>query len=269
MKVLLLTTFAFLLLNNAGAEVRPEYSGAWYSPDQSGHGLSIEVLDETRSVAFWYTYTQDGHPTFLLADGVNTGNEILAKVYHHEGMIWGEFDPASLQQQEWGTLGIVFHDCMSASLNWDFTMSGYGSGSLPLSRLSFIQGMGCNETGGPDQQATPLMAELAGDWSAYWDAIHEGPGLTATLQDDGLLRFSAYHEGYLVCSWEGSLEIAEGTALIKGTFGTKQCLYTMSSDEVTGIYVPLAEHGGERITLKGYAEGIDNGLEKFTLHLIR
>ena len=54
-----------------GFNVRPSWSGAWYNPDQSGHGISVEVLDDERTAFFWYTYDLDGNPVWLTARGVN------------------------------------------------------------------------------------------------------------------------------------------------------------------------------------------------------
>ena len=45
--------------------VRPSWSGAWFNPDQSGHGISVEILDDERTVIFWYAYDLDGKPTWL------------------------------------------------------------------------------------------------------------------------------------------------------------------------------------------------------------
>ena len=90
-----ITTVLLLLFSSlAKSDVRPEHSGAWYNSAQPGHGFSIEVINSERSSVFWYVYDTVGNPIFLFADGENFDNQIQAKVYYYEGMIWGIFDPA-------------------------------------------------------------------------------------------------------------------------------------------------------------------------------
>ena len=69
MKVFIFVLAVFIHSGSALAEVRPEYSGSWYNPDQSGHGFSVEVLSTERSIAYWFTYDPFGNPIFLYADG--------------------------------------------------------------------------------------------------------------------------------------------------------------------------------------------------------
>ena len=52
--LLLLVTF-----NVSAIDIKPSLSGSWYNPDQDGHGLSIEVLDENRTLVYWYVYHPD------------------------------------------------------------------------------------------------------------------------------------------------------------------------------------------------------------------
>jgi hypothetical protein len=127
-------------------QVRPEHSGSWYNPEQSGHGFSIEVISQERSIAFWYTYDQEGKPIFLFADGTNIENEIQATVYYFEGMIWGEFEPDDNQRQEWGTLEIEFHDCQNATLTYNPTMPGFSAGEMPLFHLASNEHLRCGES---------------------------------------------------------------------------------------------------------------------------
>lgn len=146
----------------AGAEnVRPSWSGAWFNPDQSGHGINVEILDDERTVFFWYTYDLDGKPTWLLAEGVN--NDILltglfipfmrveATAYHYEGMIFGEFDPTTKTRQEWGTiiLDFPYWECNRAHMEWFPTMAGFTQGSTDLERLTSLYRLDCVEPQDP------------------------------------------------------------------------------------------------------------------------
>ena len=142
--------FFVVLSHTAFSDVRPEYSGAWFNPDQSGHGFSIDVISAERSLAFWYAYDPFGNPIFLYAEGVNVGNRIEAQVYVFQGMVWGDFDPDTNQSFDWGTLTITFHDCGNATLEYDSILeyeSGetFGSGQMPLTHLASIDDFRCSD----------------------------------------------------------------------------------------------------------------------------
>lgn len=54
--------------------LEPEHSGAWYDPDNSGHGITLHVWDGG-AVYWWFSYEQTGS-TWLMSnvftDGIHT-----------------------------------------------------------------------------------------------------------------------------------------------------------------------------------------------------
>lgn len=132
-------------------EINPNLSGSWYNHDQSGHGLSIEVMSSETTVIYWYVYNPDGTPTFLIAIGENQeGGRVQAVAYHNTGMVWNEFNPATRTETEWGTITVDFSDCNSGSLSWQAHELGvqaipYGFGSTPITRLVAIDRTKCAE----------------------------------------------------------------------------------------------------------------------------
>jgi hypothetical protein len=150
--------------------VRPSWSGAWFNADQSGHGISVEVLDDERTIFFWYTYDLEGNPVWLVADGVNsdlllTGMltpfiRVEATAYIFEGMIFGDFDPATMDHQEWGTiiLDFPYWACNVARMEWFPTMEGFAHGSTDLERLTSLYELDCVD-----------MQDKAGNWEVQLD----------------------------------------------------------------------------------------------------
>ena len=150
MNKIILTLALLFFSQSVLAEIRPEFTGSWYNPNQSGHGLSIEVLSAERSLAYWYTYDPFGNPIFLYSEGTNIGNRIQAKVYLLQGMVFGEFNPTTNNLYDWGTLTITFHSCSSATLDYQSTLEypsgeSFGSGQIPLVRLASIEGYKCSD----------------------------------------------------------------------------------------------------------------------------
>ena len=124
--------------SSLGAQILPEYSGSWYNRDQDGHGLNIEVIDEERAIAYWYTYTFGGSPTWFLLDGVNVDNRVEATVYMFDNMFWGLFDPVGLNRQEIRSATIEFSDCDNARMA--YSKGNFGEGELPLQRKNYFAG---------------------------------------------------------------------------------------------------------------------------------
>jgi len=134
------------------------HSGAWYDPEQPGHGLTIEVVSPERVVVFWNTFDPQGNPVWLYIDGAIEGNKVLGKAYYVDGMVWGAFDPSSRNVRSWGTVTLEFNDCNSAKLVWDSELPEYGQGQLPLARLTSIYGVACHE----------LTNEIFGYYDVVW-----------------------------------------------------------------------------------------------------
>ena len=220
MKILVPITLLFFC-SSISAQILPEYSGSWYNRDQNGHGLSIEVIDDERTIAYWQTYSLIGSSMWLFFDGVNVSNRVEATVYSFDNMFWGDFDPVELKQIEIGTATIEFSDCDHVRLA--YSLGYYGEGEIPLDRLTHIAGLNCNEVG-----------KLAGNWLATTYSDGQDFWVETTVHDDG--TFIIYDA--MACIWEGQITVInEATGTLAATFGTDTCGWNVPSFEMTGIYV--------------------------------
>ena len=155
----LLAVISILFAGSALAkDMLPGHSGAWYNPEQSGHGLSVEVISSKRAVVFWYTFDPRGNPVWLYIDGAIEGNVVLGDAYYLDGMIWGQFDPSTKIMQSWGTVNLEFSDCNYAEVVWDSEFPEYGQGQLPLIRLTSIYGVACHQ----------FTSEMLGYFDVVW-----------------------------------------------------------------------------------------------------
>ena len=225
MKVIfaLLLVFSSVSVFGDSKNIRPSYSGAWYNIDQPGHGINVEVLDDENTIFFWYTYDQDGKPFWLHAQGVNSEITLLliphirveATAYYHEGMIWGEFDPLTNTQQEWGTIVLDFpySECHRAHMEWFPTMEGFTQGATDLVRLTSLYELDCVESQGLD-----------GTWEVQfgYDAEVRYPvEVVETLNPEtGMMDLLFEFYDLDGCLWSG--EIASGWGLIYADWGN-QC----------------------------------------------
>lgn len=126
-------------------DINSTLSGSWYNPLQDGHGLSVEVLTDNRTVIYWFVYNPDGTPTFLITVGQNNGASTSGDTYVQSGMKFGDFDPDDVTREVWGTVTLSFQDCDTAQLDYSSTDEQFGSGSIPMTRLVSIDALKCKD----------------------------------------------------------------------------------------------------------------------------
>jgi len=150
MGVIMKTIFSVLFLlfcqSSFGMEIDKRLSGSWYNPVQDGHGINVEVLNDNKTVVYWYVYHTDGTPMFLTTVGTNTGDTTAGTTKYHTGMQFGSFNPIDRQQIPWGTASVTFHDCTNATLQYQADDPAYGGGTIPMERLTFVHGLKCSDS---------------------------------------------------------------------------------------------------------------------------
>jgi hypothetical protein len=138
---------AVIVRASPGFAIGPGITGCWYDPDQSGHGLFVEVLPGNRFLAAWFTFTPDGTGqswftgvgTYYLSD-----QAAITDVELPTGGRWiPNFDPGQIKANPWGTLQFFFSDCNHGWVAFD-SVYGYGtSGGMKLARLTQPLGLSC------------------------------------------------------------------------------------------------------------------------------
>lgn len=129
-------------------------SGNWYDASQSGHGFELEFTSQPSDtpgqnalVAYWYVYTPDGSgQNWIFAYGGYdaTSNTVAVPAYLFGGAKFPPlFDPNAVTQTAWGTLTFTFTDCNNGVASWTSNVAGYGSGSLPITRITNVAGTVC------------------------------------------------------------------------------------------------------------------------------
>jgi plastocyanin len=135
-------------------------SGNWFNPAQGGHGFQLEFTNQADGgipsqkelVAIWFVYTPDGSgQNWIYAQGPydSTRNTVSvpATIFHGTKFPFplSNFDPNALLGSlgDWGDVTFTFSDCNNGTATWNSTVSGYGNGTIPLQRLTSIQGTSC------------------------------------------------------------------------------------------------------------------------------
>ncbi|HET8898551.1 MAG TPA: plastocyanin/azurin family copper-binding protein [Rhodanobacteraceae bacterium] len=123
-------------------------SGAWYDPEQSGHGFSLEFTQSNNTlVAIWFAFAPDGSgPYWIYGEGpydTSKSTVTIPAILLTGAAFPPNFNKADVVKTPWGTMTFSFSDCNTAEVSWESTLSGYGNGTLPLVRLSQIAGTEC------------------------------------------------------------------------------------------------------------------------------
>jgi murein DD-endopeptidase MepM/ murein hydrolase activator NlpD len=114
-------------------------SGTWYDPQQSGHGLLLQVASvggQRLLLATWYAF-HEGKQIWLSGAGPISGdNAEVALVSSTGGRFPPAFNPGDVVHQPWGTARFERIDPQHMRLRWDATAAGFEDGEMLLQRLT-------------------------------------------------------------------------------------------------------------------------------------
>ena len=129
----------------ASGTIGPAFTGTWYDPTQSGHGLFVEVLRDNRLFVGWFTFNPAGtQQAWFVGVGTYSGNTAtITPVSLPTGGRWiPNFDPNQIVNNLWGTLTFTFTDCNHGKVDFNSVL-GYGTGNMNLTRLTQPAGLTC------------------------------------------------------------------------------------------------------------------------------
>jgi hypothetical protein len=124
------------------------FTGAWYDPNQSGHGIMLEVLSDNRLLAYWFSFDPDGYSQVWFGGVGAIDNDLaIVGVDMSRGGRWiPNFDPSQFSLLSWGSLMFQFSDCNHGRVDFtaDNSFTSYGSGHMDLTRLTMPAGLACD-----------------------------------------------------------------------------------------------------------------------------
>ncbi len=128
---------AIAKITGGGETTAANYSGAWFTPSESGWGISIAKGDSGTYGVSFYHFTQDHQPIwYLLVNPAFNGTTLSGTFYRFSGAWLGEpYSNVPLSSTPAGTGTITFTSPTTAT--FAYTIDGAGSFTKSLSRLSF------------------------------------------------------------------------------------------------------------------------------------
>jgi len=120
-------------------------SGLFYNPANDGHYVTIQRLHDDTALVIWNTFDENGVPAWLYGVGAVSGQSIhVGQVGRNSGgKLLPGGDVVGSHAALWGTIDVSLSDCYNAKLNYNSTDPNFGSGSTPLTRLAFLDGVNC------------------------------------------------------------------------------------------------------------------------------
>ncbi len=133
-----------------GRPIRQEaqYSGAWYDPQRSGEGFTVQVLEDDTALVYWFSYDTDGARRWFFGQGeLVDGSWVFPTLWTTSGPSFGAgFDPGALDQRAWGRLELDL-SCDGGEARWTTGETGFPDGSMPLVQLTRMDGPACPTEG--------------------------------------------------------------------------------------------------------------------------
>lgn len=121
-------------------------SGSYYDPARSGEGVFVQYQPDGTAVLVFYGYTPRGQQFWAIAGSTSiAGDTLTAQMLYPAGTsrFGSRFVSGEVDLQPWGTMRLRHTGCNSATLSYEATVEGYGSGSYDYVRLTAIEGADC------------------------------------------------------------------------------------------------------------------------------
>jgi hypothetical protein len=191
------------------------YSGLWFDPERAGEGIHLEILDADRAQLYFYTYPGEGvagEQAWLSAGGQIVPGGIMFDQVTRPLRTVAADGTTTFVHQPWGRMQLSFESCDRGHLRWQGP-PGWGTGEVPLIRLSALQGLGCDSTEPPPPQTS----------GAWFDPALTGSGFLVQQLGNGrswVGWFDAGTDG--VQSWaENTIEPGVSPLVLYRRVGTR------------------------------------------------
>lgn len=141
-------TATYAVTGDPGFQIGQAVTGSWFDPSQSGHGFDLQVLatQPPQLLATWLVFDANGKPAWITGTGPILGSEAVVQAAQISGpgaFFPPHFNSSRVSAAYWGSLTFSFSDCNTGVVNWVSSDSSYGSGSLPITRLTQPAGISC------------------------------------------------------------------------------------------------------------------------------
>lgn len=160
--------------NQLSTQIKPA-AGLWYNPIRDGHGIDLQHAGDNMFI-IWYTYNDDGTPTWYLASGAYSSDWTATL----NAFTW-DASTRTTTVEEKGTVNIVFENARVSTFSWD--LDGR-IGSEPFQYFAYSGG-----------------STIKQHTSAYYDPADSGWGVSVSTQGNVLVSIIFYYDETGAAKW--------------------------------------------------------------------
>ena len=154
------------------------FTGNWRNAATDGQGFQMQVLPDGRAGAFWFTFDGSGNQVWISGVGTVENNQLTMQMRRPVGAQFGpNFNSDDIQRIPFGTVSMSFDDCNNGTVTWQSDDPQFGSGSMPIERVTSSAGVNC--TGSVSDNTTsddPII-----DFRQFLDNVGAFPAATARI----------------------------------------------------------------------------------------
>lgn len=190
-------------------DIKP-LAGLWFNPERVGHGMDLQHSGDNLFI-IWYTYNDDGSPTWFLASGPYAVNWQATL----NRFTWDSTNRIATAQAV-GTASLDFSDAQQAQFSWDINGR---TGAEPFRYFQFA--------------APPTIQQHT---SSYYDPLDSGWGITVATQGTTTASIIYYYDEQGEPRWAlgtGPTD-AEGIDMYAYQGFCPDCSFTPTTNQLVG-----------------------------------
>ena len=130
-----------------GFIMQAAHSALWYNPEESGHGITVNMLANNRIIVTWFVYDNQGNQAWLIGVGTHDGMKATLDVTVTSGAMFPpNFSAGDVNLENWGQFELEFSGCNDGLFKW-FPVAGneFMQGETNVVRLNNTLGLTCIE----------------------------------------------------------------------------------------------------------------------------
>lgn len=119
-------------------------NGVYFGANNDGQYVSIQRLSPTTALVVWYGFDRAGRNTWIFGVGEIAGTRVTVNAFQQTGGTLGTDSVVrGSQVTPFGTLLVDLTSCQAGTLDYSSTLPAFGSGRVPLRRLTVTHNLGC------------------------------------------------------------------------------------------------------------------------------
>jgi hypothetical protein len=122
-------------------------TGLYFNHASNGHFVTVQRVFDNNALVIWNTFDETGKQAWVYGIGPVNGGKIHADQVAQNvgGMLHPGGTVTGITPTLWGSFDLDISSCYAATLSYNSVLPQFGSGTIDLERLAFVNGLDCSE----------------------------------------------------------------------------------------------------------------------------